>query len=137
MRKSTLDPLGNLIARSSMSLIFILAGLSKIGGYTATQAYMETAGVPGVLLPLVIALELGGGLALLLGVGTRTSAAALAMFSLVAAVLFHADFADQMQSVLFMKNLAIAGGLLMVTLHGPGAWSLDRVLESRNAITAQ
>ena len=127
MNPSILNPPGTLFARALMSLIFISAGISKIGGYAATQAYMESAAVPGMLLPLVIALELGGGLALLLGFGARIAAAALAGFSLLAALLFHADFADQMQSILFMKNLAITGGLLMVALHGPGAWSVERL----------
>ncbi|MEA3413734.1 MAG: DoxX family protein [Pseudomonadota bacterium] len=136
MNTTRLNPFGNLVARALMALIFIGAGISEIGGYAGTLAYMESAGVPAMLLPLVIALELGGGLALLLGIGARVSAVVLAGFTLVAALLFHADFADQMQSILFMKNLAIAGGLLMVALHGPGAWSAARLLEHRSAMAA-
>jgi putative oxidoreductase len=114
-----------VVARILMSHIFILSGFSKIGGYAGTQAYMAHMGVPGVLLPLVILTELGGGLALLLGFQARIVALLLAGFSIVAALIFHTNFADQMQMINFMKNLAMAGGLLMVVLHGAGAPSID------------
>jgi putative oxidoreductase len=112
--------------RILMSAIFIMAGFSKIGGYAATQGYMESMGVPGALLPLVIALELGGGLALLVGWRARPVAFLLAGFSILSALIFHFNFADQMQSILFMKNLAIAGGLLFVTAAGAGALAINR-----------
>ncbi len=112
--------------RVLMSAIFLMAGLGKIGGYAATQAYMEAMGVPGALLPLVIALEIGGGLALLLGWGARLAALLLAGFSVLSALIFHLDFADQTQSILFMKNLAIAGGLLFVTAAGAGSLAVQR-----------
>lgn len=114
-----------IVARVLMSHIFILSGLSKIGGYAATQGYMAHMGVPGFLLPLVILTELGGGLMLLVGFQARIVAFLLAGFSVLAALVFHHNFADQMQMVNFMKNLAIAGGLLMVTLHGAGEPSID------------
>lgn len=112
--------------RILMSAIFLFAGYSKITAYAATQGYMESMGIPGGLLPLVIALELGGGLALLLGWQARIAAVLLAGFSIVSALLFHFDFADQMQSILFMKNLAMAGGLLFVTAAGAGALAVGR-----------
>lgn len=115
-----------LAGRVLMSAIFITAGYGKITAYAATQGYMESMGVPGALLPLVIALELGGGLALLLGCQVRLAALALAGFSVASALLFHLDFADQMQSIMFMKNLALAGGLLYVTAAGAGALALAR-----------
>lgn len=114
-----------VVARVLMSHIFILSGFSKIGGYAGAQAYMAHMGVPGALLPLVILTELGGGLALLLGFQARIVAFLLAGFSIVAALIFHTNFADQMQMINFMKNLAMAGGLLMVMLHGAGAPSID------------
>jgi putative oxidoreductase len=114
-----------IVARVLMSHIFILSGLSKIGGYAATQGYMAHMGVPGFLLPLVILTELGGGLLLLVGFQARIVAFLLAGFSVVAALVFHHDFANQMQMINFMKNLAMAGGLLMVTLNGAGAPSID------------
>jgi putative oxidoreductase len=116
-----------LAGRVLMSAIFIMAGINKLGtGYAGTQGYMESMGVPGMLLPLVIALEIGGGLALLVGFKTRIAALLLAGFTLLAALLFHFNFSDQMQSILFMKNLAISGGLLYILATGAGAWSIDR-----------
>lgn len=114
----------SLVARVLLSAIFISAGYQKIGGYDGTMQYMASQGVPGLLLPAVIALELGGGLAILLGVFSRWAALGLAIFSVVAALLFHANFGDQMQAASFMKNLAIAGGLLLLFANGPGAWAV-------------
>ena len=119
------------IGRFLLSLMFILAGYNKIGGYTGTQGYMEAMGVPGMLLPLVIILELLGGIALLIGWQTRVVAFLLAGFTVIANLIFH-NLTDQMQSLLFMKNLSIAGGLLMVTALGAGAFSLDSYLKSQN-----
>lgn len=114
----------SLIARVLLSAIFISAGYQKIGGYDGTMQYMESQGVPGILLPGVIALELIGGLAILLGLFSRWAALALAVFCVLSALLFHFNFADQMQAAAFMKNLAIAGGLLLLFANGPGAWAV-------------
>ncbi len=111
--------------RFLISLIFITSGFSKITNFAGTQAYMESAGVPGILLPLVIAVELLGGLAVVFGWHTRVAAFLLAGFSLVSAVLFHANFGDQMQTIMFMKNLGLAGGFLMIVALGAGPYSLD------------
>lgn len=116
--------------RTLISLIFIVSGFGKIAAYAGTQAYMESAGVPGMLLPAVIALEILGGLAVMLGWKTRVVAFLLAGFSLVSAALFHASFADQVQSIMFMKNLAIAGGFLVLVATGPGSWALDNRAEA-------
>ena len=83
------------------------------------------------LLPLVILAELGGGLALIAGFLTRLTAAALALFCIASAVIFHGNFADQMQQILFMKNLAMAGGFLALVAHGAGSWSVDSKLGLR------
>jgi putative oxidoreductase len=104
--------------------MFLNAGLGKISGYAGTQGYMEAVGVPGALLPLVIALEVLGAVAIIVGYRTRIVAASLAAFTVVAAVLFHSG-ADQMQQLLFMKNLAVAGGFLFLVARGAGDWSLD------------
>ena len=111
--------------RILLALIFVTAGWQKIGGYAGTQAYMESVGVPGLLLPAVILLELGGGLAIIAGFMTRWVAAALALFRLASAALFHYNPAEQMQMILFMKNLAMAGGFALLLVHGAGPWSLD------------
>lgn len=115
-----------LSGRILLSLMFLTSGLSKIGGYAATQGYMESQGVPGMLLPLVIALEVLAPLLIAVGWHTRLAALALAGFSIAAAVLFHANFGDQMQMIMFMKNISIAGGFLLLTANGAGAWSLDQ-----------
>ena len=126
MQHPTTHNLFTLGGRVLMSAIFIMAGINKIAGYAGTQGYMEAMGVPGGLLPLVILLELGGGLALLLGWRARGAAFLLAGFSILSALIFHNNMADQMQSILFMKNLAMAGGLLFITAFGPGQWALHR-----------
>ena len=120
-----------LLGRIGLSLIFIISGWGKIAGYAATQGYMEAMGVPGALLPLVIALELGGGLAILAGAFTRWIALAIAAFSLLSAAIFHADFGDAAQAISFWKNVAMAGGFLMLAAHGAGAFSVDALLARR------
>ena len=114
-----------VVARVLLAQIFVLAGLNKIGGYADTQVYMDAMGVPGILLPLVIILELGGGLALIVGWQTRWAAYALAAFTALAAVIFHSDLGQQIQMILFMKNWAMVGGLLLLGVYGAGAYSLD------------
>ena len=84
---------------------------------------MQQHGVPGVLLPAVIAVELLGGLAILFGIWSRYAGLALALFTLVAAALFHNNFADQMQMMNFMKNVAMAGGLLLLFANGSGRYA--------------
>lgn len=123
----------SLLGRVGLSLIFIISGWGKIAGYAATQQYMEAMGVPGALLPLVIALEVGGGLAILAGAFTRWTALALAAFSLASAALFHGDVGDAAQAVHFWKNVAMAGGFLMLAAHGAGALSLDSAWARRRA----
>lgn len=114
-----------LAARLLMSAIFILSGYNKIVGYAGTQQYMTANGVPDMLLPLVILVELGGGLLILFGFQTRLAAILLAGFTLVAAFLFHNKFGDRNQMIHFMKNLAIAGGFLSLYVAGPGPFSID------------
>jgi putative oxidoreductase len=126
-----LHPYLGLCGRVLLALMFVAAGYGKIGGYEGTQGYMEAMGVPGMLLPLVIVLELGGGLAIVAGWQTRIIAILLAGFCLVAAFIFHLDFADQMQSIMFMKNLSVAGGFLLLAAYGPGALALDNRKASR------
>jgi putative oxidoreductase len=118
-------PYLNLLGRISIGSIFLFAGISKTSGYAATAGYMEAMGVPAVLLPLVIALELGGGAAIILGWKTRIAAFLLAGFSVLSALLFHFDLADQTQFVMFWKNIAIAGGFLFLIANGAGALALD------------
>jgi putative oxidoreductase len=115
----------DLAGRILISVIFIMAGWGKIGGYAGTAAYMESMGVPGALLPLVIATELGGGILVVLGLWTRLAALGLAGFSVLAGLLFHFKPDDQMQMMILMKNVAMGGGFLVIAAHGARALSLD------------
>lgn len=114
-------------ARALLSAIFLLSVIGKIQAPAATIGYIASAGmpVPPVAYALAVLVELVGGLALLVGLRTRIAAGALAIFSLAAAVGFHSNFADMNQFIHFLKNVAIAGGLLQVVAFGAGAWSLD------------
>lgn len=122
---NTPEKFGDLIGRILLAAMFLLAGIQKVSGYEGTQGYMEAMGVPGALLPAVIALEIGGALAIIAGFFTRWVAAALAGFTLAAAFLFHYQPADQMQMILFLKNISIAGAFLILVARGAGPWSLD------------
>jgi len=122
---TALYTLAEFTGRSFLAAIFLISGLGKIGQYAGTQAYMAAAGVPGQLLPLVIALEVAGAAAIIVGWQTRFAALALAGFSLVAAALFHDNVQEPIQMIMFLKNIAIAGGFLLLSVHGAGPWSLD------------
>ena len=121
-----IDAVLSLIARVLMAYIFIVAGWGKLNAYPETVSYMESMGVPAVLLPLTILVELGGGLALLLGFQARFAALGLAGFSLITALIFHSGADD---AIHLMKNFAMAGGLIFLVLHGAGKISLDHLVE--------
>lgn len=123
---STVQKFSELVGRTFLAAIFLLSGLGKIGAYAGTAAYMASAGVPGALLPAVIALEVVGAIAITLGWKTRISALLLGGFTLLSGVIFHSNFADQIQMIMFMKNVAITGGFLLLAANGAGALSLDR-----------
>ena len=119
----------NLIAPAGRVLIafmFVMSGLNKMNNYDNTAGWMDAMGVPGNLLPLVIALEVLGGAAIMIGWQTRITAVLFAGFSVVSAAIFHADFSDQNQMIHFMKNISIAGGFLFLIVHGAGNYSLDK-----------
>ena len=122
----TFQDLAAPVGRILLALMFLLAGLNKISGYAGMQGYMESMGVPGALLPLVIALEVLGGITLMLGWHTRLTAFLLAGFTLLATLIFHSNLGDQTQMLFFMKNLAITGGLLLVVALGAGPYSIDK-----------
>ena len=127
--EKTMDKIIEVLGRVLLGHIFLLAGLSKIGeGYAGTAGYMDSMGVPGALLPLVIILEIVGGLMVIVGFKVKWVAYALAGFTVAAGVIFHSNFADQMQMIMFMKNMSIAGGLLLLSTYGSGELSLDNKL---------
>ncbi|ERT13591.1 DoxX family protein [Photorhabdus temperata] len=118
-----------LLARILMSILFIVAGYGKLGdAYVGTQQYMEAMRIPGFLLPLTILLELGGGLAVLFGFLTRTTALFTFGFCILIALLFHSNFAEGMNQTMFLKNLTIGGGYLLLAIIGPGKFSIDRLM---------
>ena len=125
---STVKNVSELAGRIFLSGLFLLSGVGKVGAYAATAAYMSSVGVPGVLLPVVIATEVLGAIAIILGWQTRVSALLLAGYSLLAALLFHTNFADQIEMIMFLKNVSIAGGFLLLVANGAGPLSFDRRL---------
>jgi putative oxidoreductase len=129
---STVEKSAELTGRTLLAGLFLVAGLGKIAGYAGTQAYMQSMGVPGALLPLVIAFEVLGAVAIIVGYRTRIVAFLLAGFTLVAAFIFHGGD-DQMQQILFLKNVSIAGAFLVLVARGAGAWSLDARASNRTA----
>ena len=120
-----MEKISQLVARIFMGQIFLIAGIGKISAYAGTAGYMAAMGVPGGLLPLVIALEVLGGLAIIVGWQTKWAAMALAAFSIIAALIFHHNFADQIQMIMFMKDIAMTGGLMLLSVYGAGAYSID------------
>ncbi|MEA2078374.1 MAG: DoxX family protein [Pseudomonadota bacterium] len=123
MNKS--NPVFSLAGCAMIALIFILSGLSKLSAIEGMQGYMESAGLPGILIYPAILFEVGAGLAIIAGFQTRIVAFLLAGFSLFTAFIFHNQLGDQMQFIMFMKNVAIAGGLLFLVRNGAGELSLD------------
>ena len=125
------DPLA-LAGRLLMALLFLPAGIGKLTGFAGTVGYISSVGLPmpqlGAMVALVV--EIGGGVALIAGFGTRVAAIVLAAFTLVASYFFHAYWAvpaDQqlIPQLLFYKNMAVIGGLLTIAAWGAGAWSVD------------
>ena len=116
-----------LIGRVLLSIIFIMAGVSKLGSVAGTAGYMASMGIPmpSFTVWLVIALEILGGFAILLGFFTRYAAWALAAFCVASGYLGHFQPEDQMQMTSFMKNLAMAGGFLALAAAGAGSFSID------------
>ena len=121
-----------LVSRLLLAALFLPAGLSKIGGFEGTAGYIASVGLPmpAVGAAVAIAVEVLGAVALILGLGTRWAALALAAFTLVASFFFHNFWAmpaeqQMMQQLMFMKNIGVVGGLLALVAFGAGAFSLD------------
>lgn len=123
---STLTRSVELAARILLALLFLLSGVNKIAQYSGTAGYMEAAGVPAALLPVVIVVEVLGALALIVGWKTRLVSFLLAGYTVLAALIFHAKIGDPNQLAHFLKNLSIAGGLLLLVVNGAGPLSVDR-----------
>jgi len=120
-----LRPLADLAGRILMSVIFLASGYGGIVAFEGTSRFMEAHGLPAFLLIPSIALEIGGGLILIAGYRVRLAAFVLAGFTLTAALVFHTDFGDLNERIMFLKNLAMAGGLGILFANGAGPWSID------------
>jgi putative oxidoreductase len=127
------EPLVLLAGRLLMATIFLHEAIVKIGKYEAAVAYTVAFGLPGALLPLAIAVELGCGLALALGVGARLASVILAGFCIGTAFIFHTKFSEANQLLHFEKNLAMAGGLLAMMITGPGCLTLSKLMARKQA----
>lgn len=121
-----LDRFGPLVGRVLVGLLFLLAGLGKLGDVPGFSVYLASGGLPALLAWPAVIFEIVVGAALVAGYRTRIAALAASAFCVVAGLLYHLDFSDQLQVAMLFKNLAIAGGLLMFAVHGPGRPALDR-----------
>jgi putative oxidoreductase len=111
-----LSTAATIIPRVLIALVFLIGGVAKIAGPGPFLANMEAHHIPGILLPPVIALEIGGGLAILIGWRVAIAGAALGAFCILTAVIFHTDFGNRAEITSFLKDLAISGGLLAMAL---------------------
>jgi putative oxidoreductase len=118
------EPATLLLARLLLAMIFIHEGVAKIGNYAGSATYAKAFGMPEILSPAAIAMELGCGILIALGVFTRAASVLLAGFCLFTAAVFHTKFGDRTQLLHFEKNICMAGGFLALAVAGPGAWSL-------------
>ena len=118
-----------ILGRILLSAIFIINGIGKIFNYEGTIQYMEIFDVPGYLIIPAITVEILFPILLIIGYYTKFSALVLSLFTLALAVIFHTDFSNQMQLMSFLKNIAIAGGFLIIFVYGPGKYSIDHKLK--------
>ena len=115
----------HLTGRILMSIVFLLAGIGKLSDPNGTAGYMQAMGIPGILVWPTLLFEIGGALAIMVGWQTRTVALLLAGFSVVSGVIFHHNFADQTQMIMFLKNLSMAGGFLLLVASGATDFAVD------------
>ena len=118
----------DLVGRVFISLVFLLSGINKIGNYEGSVGWMESFGMPGILLIPAIILEIVAPILIIIGYKVKIAAALLSVFCIVTALIFHTDFSNQMQFVSFMKNIALAGGFLFLVINGTKDFSLERKL---------
>ena len=119
----------DLIGRILISALFLINGIFKINNYDGAIGWMEGFGVPGILLIPAIILEIVGPILIIIGYKTKLAAGLLSIFCIVTAVIFHNDFANQMQFTSFLKNFALAGGFLILFINGSKDYSLDNKLK--------
>ena len=119
-----------LIGRILISVLFLLNGIFKISNYDGTTEWIESFGMPGIFLLPAIILEIAGPVLIIIGYKTKLTAGLLSLFCVATAVIFHNDFTDQMQFTSFLKNIALAGGFLILFVNGAKGLSLDNKLKN-------
>ena len=120
-----------LIGRVFLSALFLIEGVGKLFTQEQVIMYMEDYGVPGILFIPAVVLEILFPLLLIVGYKTRLAALVMTLFTLTVAIIFHTDFSEGMQMMLFLKDIAIAGGFMIVLVYGPGKISLDHYFKSK------
>ena len=118
----------DLVGRIFISSIFLLSGINKIQNYEGSHSWMESLGVPGILLIPAIVLEVLAPILIMVGYRVKISAALLSLFCIATAIIFHTDFSNQMQFISFFKNIGLAGGFLFLVIYGTKDFSLDKKL---------
>ena len=119
------------IGRLLLSILFLIEGLGKISMQENVIMYMEDYGVPGILFVPATALEILFPLILIVGYKTKWAASVMMLFTFTVAIIFHTDFSEGMQMIFFLKDLAIAGGFMIIVAYGPGKISLDHYFKSK------
>ena len=117
--------------RVLLSLLFLIEGFGKISMQEDVIMYMEDYGVPGILFAPATVLEILFPLLLIVGYRTKWAAAVMALFTFAVAIIFHSDFSEGMQMIFFLKDIAIAGGFMIIVTYGPGKISLDHYFKSK------
>ena len=120
--------IADLVGRILISALFLLNGIFKINNYDGTIGWMESFGMPGILLIPAIILEIVGPVLIIIGYKTKLAAGLLSLFCIATAFIFHNDFTNQMQFTSFLKNIALAGGFLILFVNGAKGFSLDNKL---------
>ena len=119
------------VGRLLLSILFLIEGLGKISMQENVRMYMEDYGVPGILFVPATALEILFPIILIVGYKTKWAASVMAIFTFTVAIIFHTDFSEEMQMIFFLKDLAIAGGFIIIVAYGPGKISLDYYFKSK------
>ena len=120
-----------LVGRIFLSALFLIEGIGKLFAQEQVITYMEDYGVPGMLFIPAVVVEILFPLLLIVGYKTRLAALVMALFTLTVAIIFHTDFSDGMQLISFLKNLAIAGGFMIIIAYGSNKFSIDHFLKSK------
>ena len=124
--------IAEFIGRLLLSALCLIEGFGKISMQENVIMYMEDYGVPGVLFVPAIVLEILFPLLLIVGYKTKWAASVMALFTFTVAIIFHTNFSEGMQMIFFLKDIAIAGGFMIITVYGPGKISLDHYFKLKH-----